>query len=125
MAIERLTALGHQACLTPQNIVEFWSGSTRPISSRGFGLSPTQAGIQVSNLESIFIVLPEDHRIYTTWRSIVLEQGISGKQVHDARLAAALRIRQIPVLLTENYSDFKRFHWLDAITPEAFLRQGT
>ena len=48
---------------------------------------------------------------------IVVQYGVSGVQVHDARLAAAMYAHGIREILTLNGSDFTRFAGITAIDP--------
>lgn len=47
----------------------------------------------------------------------VLEDSVTGKQVHDARIVAAMNVHQITKLLTFNTKDFKRFQNIELIDP--------
>ena len=103
--------------LTPQNLVEFWSVATRPASANGLGLTPVQAGQQVRRMEGLFTVLPENIAIFRWWRRLVVSAGVSGKQVHDARIAAVMRARAISHILTFNTEDFQRYPRVIAVHP--------
>lgn len=106
-AVKTLLANGDRVCLIPQNLIEFWNVATRPIDKNGFGWSPTD--VEISRLESLLTVLPESQAIYREWRKVVLDNSVLGKQVHDARIVAAMNVHQITKLLTFNTKDFKRF----------------
>ena len=41
-------------------------------------------------------LLPDDARVYATWRDLVAARDVRGVQVHDAKLAAAMLVHQIP-----------------------------
>jgi hypothetical protein len=55
--------------------------------------------------------------VYREWRKIVVQYNISGVQVHDARLAAAMYVHSVGNILTLNVADFSRFAGLSAIHP--------
>ena len=46
---------------------------------------------------------------------------VSGRQVHDARIAAAMNIQGITHLLTFNKDDFKRFTGIVAVSPSKLV----
>ena len=86
-AIRKLRSDGHQICVVPQNCVEFWNVATRPAARNGYGLHVTDANSALRLIERLFVVLPEQPAIYLAWRSLVVQFGVAGVQVHDARLA--------------------------------------
>jgi hypothetical protein len=46
---------------------------------------------------------------------------VLGVQVHDARLAAAMRVHRVSHILTLNVADFSRFSGLTAVHPGSIL----
>jgi predicted nucleic acid-binding protein len=44
---------------------------------------------------------------------------VMGVQVHDARLAAAMRVHRVSHILTLNVTDFERFSGLTAVHPSS------
>ena len=61
-----------------QNIVEFWSVSTRPVAQNGYGLSPVETNEVAKQIEKAFILLPDIEAIHHEWRRLVFAYGISG-----------------------------------------------
>ena len=47
--------------------------------------------------------------MYTEWRRLVLTFNVSGVQVHDARLVAAMKEHGVTHILTLNTTDFMRY----------------
>ncbi len=45
--------------------------------------------------------------------------SVRGVQVHDARLAAAMRVHGIPYILTFNGSDFERYSGIGIADPRS------
>lgn len=90
---------------------------TRPAGANGFGLSPTQAHQEVTQLESFFRFLHDTPDVYVHWRRLVVSAGVSGVKVHDARLVAVMLTHGISHLLTFNAGDFKRFPSITAVDP--------
>ena len=89
-AILMLKKQGDFLCIIPQNIIEFWAVATRPVDKNGLGLSITQAEEESEKLKKIFMLELDTPQIFTEWKSLVIKYQVMGKQVHDARLAAAM-----------------------------------
>jgi predicted nucleic acid-binding protein len=95
--------------MVPQNCIEFWNVATRPVTRNGYGLSVTDANTSLRLIERLFPILPEQAAVYQEWRTLVVQFGVAGVQVHDARLVAAMRVHNITHILTANTDDFARF----------------
>lgn len=119
-SVKHFLANGDRVCLIPQNLIEFWNVATRPIDKNGLGWTPAKTDAEISQLESIFTVLPDIQPIYQEWRKLVLHHSVIGKQVHDARIVAAMNAYQITKLLTFNIKDFNRFQNINLIDPATF-----
>ncbi len=116
-AVERLKRRGTGIAYTHQNMAEFWNASTRPVSRNGFGLSVEETEKNAQEVERSFVFLADSEAVYQEWRRIVVQYGISGVQVHDARLAAAMYAHGLAQILTFNKSDFARFRDLVVLHP--------
>lgn len=108
-AIRKLRQDGCSLHITSQNCVEFWNVATRPIERNGFGLTPTDANRLLRLIERLFSVLPDSPEIYLEWRRLAFTHSVSGVQVHDARLVAAMKVNGITNILTLNTTDFTRY----------------
>jgi predicted nucleic acid-binding protein len=53
--------------------------------------------------------LPDNENVHKEWRKLVVNFGVSGVSVHDARIAAAMSVHKITHILTFNTSDFARY----------------
>lgn len=119
--LRRLKSGGDQFVATPQNIAEFWNVCTRPSTARGgFGLSPAETERKLRLLERIIRVIPDVPAMYELWKHLVIARSVSGVQVHDARLVAAMKSHKITHILTLNASDFGRYsdiHTIDPLAP--------
>jgi predicted nucleic acid-binding protein len=51
------------------------------------------------------------------WRRLVASCSVSGVEVHDAMLAAVMKVHDITHLLTFNKDDFKRYPGIKALLP--------
>ena len=92
-ALAHLAGQGTTLHYTHQNIAEFWNAMTRPVERNGLG--------------------------YREWRRIVLKHSVSGVQVYDARLAAAMYVHGVSHILTLNVADFGRFDDVTALHPDS------
>ncbi|NES20363.1 MAG: PIN domain-containing protein [Symploca sp. SIO3E6] len=108
-AIRKLKQDGHQLTVASQNCVEFWNVATRPVGKNGFGLTPANADRLLCLIERLFPLLTEEAMLYSEWRRLVVAFGVSGVQVHDARLVAAMKVNGITHILTFNTTDFIRY----------------
>jgi predicted nucleic acid-binding protein len=120
-AILTLKKQGEFLCIIPQNIIEFWAVATRYLDKNGLGLSITQAEEESEKLKKIFILELDTPQIFTEWESLVIIYQVMGKQVHDARLAAAMVAHNITHLLTFNVEDFKRFSDIVVVDPRSIV----
>lgn len=109
---------GEVAHITFQNLVEFWTVITRPMSENGLGLTTEQAIAEVDNLTHLFVLLPEVP-LLAVWEYLVAAYRVSGKNTHDARLVAAMMVHGVDRVLTFNTQDFRRYREITAIDPRA------
>jgi predicted nucleic acid-binding protein len=108
---------GHELFLTTQNVAEFWNVCTRPVDVNGLGLSTESANRYAFQLERFFGILPDSIEAFHLWRKLVVDQGVMGVKVHDARLAAIMGVSDIQRILTFNIADFTRFPGIQIIDP--------
>ena len=120
-AVARLAGEGAVLYCTLQNIAEFWNVATRPVDRNGFGLTVADAERETRVIEKGMVLLPDNEAIYYEWRRLILAHSVSGVQVHDARLAAAMSVHGVTHLLTLNADDFKRYAHITAVHPRSFL----
>jgi predicted nucleic acid-binding protein len=118
-ALARLASQGTIFHYTHQNIAELWNAMTRPLARNGLGLTIAEAEGQVRAIEAGMILLPDSEAVYREWRRVVVQQGVLGVQVHDARLAAAMYVHRVRDILTLNVTDFYRYSGLTAVHPSA------
>ena len=122
-AVSALRAKGIRLGYTMQNMAEFWNASTRPIERNGFGLTIEETDENARAIErattgdSVRCRGTDNEAVYREWRTLVVRYGVSGAQVHDTRLAAAMLVHGISHILTLNTPDFARFNGIIAIHP--------
>lgn len=108
-AVTTVQSRGDLLCIVPQNLIEYWGVATRPAQNNGLGLTVAQAQSEVQRLKQMFLLLPDSSGIYPAWEQIVFAAGVQGKQVHDARLVAAMHVHGVSHILTFNTADFVRY----------------
>src|ERR1700678_3942563 len=108
-SLKKLTADKHEFVTSTQNIAEFWNLCTRPSAARGgFGLSIEDASRRLRLLERFVTILKEPDSAYQKWKSFIVTYRVSGKQVHDARIAALMSAYRLKRIVTLNPNDFAR-----------------
>ena len=118
-ALAKLALAGTTLHFTHQNIAELWNAMTRPVNRNGFGLTVTEAEREVRVIESGMSLLSDSEAVYREWRRIVVQHGVSGVQVHDARLVAAMNVHGVSHILTLNVADFDRYSGITVAHPSA------
>src|ERR1039457_1336523 len=103
-----------------QNFFEFWTVATRPVESNGLGMTTEEATQELAILKDLFRLLTEPGSIFEEWERLVTTCRVSGKNTHDARLAATMRLHGIARILTFNGSDFRRFPGITVLDPTQF-----
>lgn len=126
-SIALLQQSGTDFCFFLQNISEFWNVCTRPAANNGYGFTIADTDKRVRAIESFCVYLPDTQQVYDEWRLMVVQHGVSGIQVHDAKLAAGMKTHGILHILTLNQRDFLRYtsSGITSITPGEILRNYT
>lgn len=119
-AIEVALQNGGELCYTSQNVGEFWNTCTRPLERNGYGLSPGEADRRAVLFERKLRLLPDSLAVHEEWRRLLVAHNVSGVQVHDARLVAAMRVHAVKRILTFNEKDFARYPGIEAVHPRSF-----
>ena len=89
-ATRALRRQGEKLYITPQNLIEFRSLFTRPITANGLGRTADEASAQIRRIERLFPLLPDTPAIYPLWKTLVANHSVVGRQVYDARLVAVM-----------------------------------
>ncbi|SRR5258708_17442706 len=118
-ALTKLALEGTTLHYTHQNIAELWNAMTRPVARNGFGLTVSEAEREVRVIEAGMSLLPDNEAIYREWRRLVVQHAVSGVQVYDARLAAAMLVHGISHILTLNVADFSRYSGITVVHPKS------
>jgi predicted nucleic acid-binding protein len=116
-AVSKLVLGNTDLKYTHQNIAELWNAMTRPVSRNGFGLTIEKAEREVRVIEGGMTLLADGEAVYREWRTLVLQHGVAGAQVHDARLVATMRVYGVRHILTLNAADFARYNDVVVLHP--------
>ena len=118
-SVSTLAARGDELRVVAQNLIEFWAVATRPIIDNGFGLTVIQAEQELTRLKTLFPILPDTADVFPEWEQLVVKHQVRGKQAHDARLVAAMKVHKLTHLLTFNTDDFKRYDGITVVDPSS------
>jgi predicted nucleic acid-binding protein len=118
-ALAGLVSQGTVLHYSHQNMAELWNAMTRPLSRNGLGFTIAEAEQQVRAIEEGMSLLPDQEAVYPAWRAIVVQHGVSGVQVHDAKLAALMLVHGVIHILTLNVADFARYRGIVAVHPSS------
>lgn len=116
-AVDRLLNSNAELCYTSQNLGEFCNVLTRPVGRNGYGLSPEAANRRAIAIETRIRLLPDGLAVHQEWRRLLVDYSVSGVQVHDARLVAAMLIHGVRRILTFNTKDFERYDEIESVHP--------
>ena len=119
-SVARLLATGEPVHFTLQNIAEFWNVVTRPVARNGLGFSVALALAEVEKIERVLTLLPDIPAMYGEWKRLVVQHGVLGVKVHDARLTAAMNVHKVRRILTFDASDFARYG-IEVLQPSSVL----
>ena len=65
----------------------------------------------------MFPLLPGTPAIFPVWESLVIQNQVSGKPAHDARLVAALQVHGLTTILTFDKTGFSRYAGIEVVDP--------
>jgi len=112
-ALAALAAAGHTFSVASQSCYEFLVAATRPADVRGLAMSPAQAVAELRKITGRLEVLHDSSAVAAELFSIVADREVRGKNVHDARLVATVRVYGLDALLTLNSRDFSAERYPD------------
>jgi predicted nucleic acid-binding protein len=117
-AVKVLRQRGDAVCVATQNLIEFWAVATRPTTANGLGMTPAVAAAEVDRIATLFQVLSDTSMVFVHWRRLVEACSVSGRQAHDARLAAVMLTHGVSHILTFNVEDFRRYPGIVVVDPQ-------
>jgi len=89
------------------------------VDRNGYGLSPQETDRRARFFEEKLRLLLDSLAVHEEWRKLLVTQSVSGVQVHDARLVAAMRVHGVKRILTFNAKDFARYVDIEAVHPRS------
>ena len=116
--LETLALRQDEVVIVPQTIYEFWSVATRPADKNGLGWATVKVSMVIDRVTKRFPLLPDIQGVFENWLELVTQHDVKGKQVHDARLVAAMQTHSVKNLLTLNIKDFERYSEIEAVQPK-------
>src|SRR5437867_8157717 len=117
-ATANLTRQDQQLSIVAQNLIEFWAVATRPEANNGLDLSTDETAQHVATFKEVFTFLDDTPDIFLKWEQLVDQHKVIGRQAHDARLVAAMKVHNVTHLLTFNPDDIKRSSELTVVNPQ-------
>ena len=116
-ALEEWRQQGTELCLSVQVLREYLAVTTRP--APGATTPPDYRAIlqNTAAFRAGFYVLEDSTAVSEKLEEFVRQFSVKGRQVHDANIAATMRVHGVSDLLTHNVSDFTRFAPLITIHP--------
>jgi predicted nucleic acid-binding protein len=117
-AIRLLPEQGRELHIVAQNLIELWTGATRPLGENGLGMTAAEAASELERIKGMFLFLPETPAIYLAWEALVIQNQVMGKPAYDARLVAAMRVHGLTAILTFDRTGFSRYPGIEVIHPE-------
>ena len=114
-AIRKLRSSGNGLHVCSQSLIEFRAAATRPASLNGLGVTSADATAEIARFLLAFPILPDNHTVFTMWRTLTDNAATLGKQNHDARMMAAATVHGCTHILTFNDTDFIRYASLSKV----------
>ena len=104
-----MRAAGRIPTVAPQVLYDAYVVLTREPRDNGWGLRPTTAVKALLAYSSACELLPDPDGLTQEWLRVCSDHEVWGKQAHDARLVAFMKLHGIPELATLNPGDFARY----------------
>jgi predicted nucleic acid-binding protein len=111
------TDFGVHLVTVPQVFREYLAVATRPQASNGLGLEHEDALRNINAFRTRAHLLAEARESFTELLVLIERYRITGKQIHDANLVAAMRVHRVPTLITANVQDFRVFEGIRVLEP--------
>src|SRR5690348_1059945 len=91
-AVANLLKADRELCISSQTIYEFLAVATRPIAENGLGMRHAHADAQLATLLGGINVHYDSQAVALKARQWIVDHRVTGKKVHDARLAAVMNV---------------------------------
>jgi predicted nucleic acid-binding protein len=81
------------------------------------GLSVAEAQAELARLKQILTLVHDTPLVLTQWEQLINQYQVVGKNGHDARLVAAMKVHGINQFLSFNTQDFARYQGITILSP--------
>lgn len=119
--LSRAVNQGDTLIVVAQVVAECWGVLTRPQANNGFGLNPMEAKVEVDKLLAFFQPESDPHSLIFKLSSFAELHQVSGRQIHDARMALTCELLGLDGIVTYNKPDFARYSQIRALEPAELL----
>lgn len=110
--LNQLMTDGIECAISPQIVREYLVVFTRVVSSDDAARSAALHNI--GKFIEAFTLLDENRETVARLQTIVDNNAVGGKQIHDANIVAVMQVHGVKRLLTHNLDDFKRYtQWIE------------
>ena len=109
---------GFHLALSGQILREYLAVATRPVEANGLGLTVPDAVANVEQFLGFANLFEETEEVALRLRELAKELDVRGPRIHDANIVATMLIHRIPVLVTQNSSDFIGFGGIKTLAIE-------
>lgn len=110
--------LGIELIISTQVLREYLATATR-LKASGSGIPLEDIFENLQTFQREFTVVEDTRSVAAALENLARSVAVSGKQMHDANIVAAMQVYGIPHLLTNNGDDFARFAQFITIVPLA------
>jgi hypothetical protein len=71
---------------------------------------------------SLYELLSDTPAVFAQWALLVNTYTSEGRQNHDARIVAAMIVHEVPMILTFNDGDFRRYTEIEVLSPNEVMQ---
>jgi predicted nucleic acid-binding protein len=106
--LQNLSAASNDLWISRQVIREYLATLSRSQTfTTPISIATLVADVQY--FENQFLVAEDNFQVTQNLLTLIEQVPTAGKQIHDANIVATMQAYNIPILLTHNVADFKRF----------------
>lgn len=114
-ALDDAATRGLRFTVVAQVVAECWSVLSRPQDANGVGYTPSKAKIEINAITTSFPVISDPANIGIALAAFAEHHQVSGRQIHDAKLALTCELLGLDGIITYNKPDFARYTAIRAL----------
>jgi predicted nucleic acid-binding protein len=115
-SLREFEGIGLDLYISRQVLREYLAVMTRPGTlTQNIPISSLIQDVQ--GFEAGLTVFDDGPAVTARLLGIIEQYSVAGKQIHDANIVATMLVHDIPVLLTHNIADFKRYEEIITVLP--------